>query len=149
LTDAGGWFDGEIRETWTAFTSERYLTPGAVGVETRERRDQLLADAEVILGGWPFPLDLRARAPNLKWFHQRPAGASNLRAGDLWGDPAFDVRIVRLGQIWQELVAVMVKSPAPDRPADGRERFRAGRGQEASKRTTSQFGVGYDIAGLR
>ena len=85
LTDAGGWFDGEIRETWAAFASERYLTPGAVGAGTREQRDQLLADAEVILGGWPFPLDLRARAPNLKWFHQRPAGASNLRAGVLWG----------------------------------------------------------------
>jgi len=39
----------------------------------------------VILGGWPFPLDLRARAPKLKWFHQRPAGASNLLIGDLWG----------------------------------------------------------------
>ena len=33
----------------------------------------------------PFPLDLRARAPRLKWFHQRPAGASNLLMGDLWG----------------------------------------------------------------
>jgi len=39
----------------------------------------------VILGGWPYPLDLRARAPRLKWFHQRPAGASNLLLGDLWG----------------------------------------------------------------
>ena len=39
----------------------------------------------MILGGFPFPLDLRARAPRLKWFHQRPAGASNLRIGDLWG----------------------------------------------------------------
>jgi phosphoglycerate dehydrogenase-like enzyme len=28
---------------------------------------------------------LRTRAPLLKWFHQRPAGASNLRLGDLWG----------------------------------------------------------------
>ena len=52
---------------------------------TREERDRLLAEAEVILGGWPFPLDLRARSPRLKWFHQRPAGASNLRIGDLWG----------------------------------------------------------------
>jgi phosphoglycerate dehydrogenase-like enzyme len=85
LTDAGGWFDGEIRETWPGFTSARYLPPGAVGSGTREERDRLLADAEVILGGWPFPLDLRARAPRLKWFHQRPAGASNLRIGDLWG----------------------------------------------------------------
>ena len=56
-----------------------------MGAGTREERDRLLADAEVILGGWPFPLDLRARAPRLKWFHQRPAGASNLMLGDLWG----------------------------------------------------------------
>jgi len=45
----------------------------------------MLAGADIILGGWPFPLDLRARAARLKWFHQRPAGASNLRRGDLWG----------------------------------------------------------------
>jgi phosphoglycerate dehydrogenase-like enzyme len=85
LTDAGGWFDGEIRETWPAFTAERYLQPDAAGAGSREERDRLLAGAEVILGGWPFPLDLRARAGALKWFHQRPAGASNLLRGDLWG----------------------------------------------------------------
>ena len=85
LTDAGGWFDGEIRATWPAFAVARYLQPGAEGRGTREERDRLLAEAEVILGGWPFPLDLRARAPKLRWFHQRPAGASNLRLGDLWG----------------------------------------------------------------
>jgi glyoxylate/hydroxypyruvate reductase len=85
LTDAGGWYDGEIRETWPAFTAARYLTPGAAGSGTREERDRLLSEAEIILGGWPFPLDLRARAPRLKWFHQRPAGASNLLIGDLWG----------------------------------------------------------------
>src|ERR1700730_17724185 len=85
LTDAGGWYDGEIRETWPAFTSTRYLARGAIGSGTREDSDRLLAEAEVILGGWPFPLDLRARAPTLKWFHQRPAGASNLLIGDLWG----------------------------------------------------------------
>lgn len=85
LIDAGGWFDGEIRDTWPAFTVGRYLAPNAAGSGTREERNRLLADAEVILGGWPFPLDLRARSPKLKWFHQRPAGASNLRLGDLWG----------------------------------------------------------------
>jgi len=85
LTDAGGWFDGEIRDTWPAFTSNRYLAPDANGSGSREERDRLLAGAEVILGGWPFPLDLRARAPKLKWLHQRPAGASNLLRGDLWG----------------------------------------------------------------
>ncbi len=85
LTDAGGWFDGEIRDTWPEFGASRYLAPGATGTGTRAERDALLAGAEVILGGWPFPRDLRARAPRLKWFHQRPAGASNLRLGDLWG----------------------------------------------------------------
>jgi glyoxylate/hydroxypyruvate reductase A len=85
LTDAGGWFDGEIRETWPEFAANRYLAPGANGHSTREERDALLARAEVILGGWPYPLDLRARSPLLKWFHQRPAGASNLLMGDLWG----------------------------------------------------------------
>src|SRR6516165_683547 len=83
--DAGGWYDGEIRETWPAFTSARYLPSDAMGAGTREERDRLLAEAEVILGGWPFPLDLRARALRLKWFHQRAAGASNLLIGDLWG----------------------------------------------------------------
>lgn len=85
LGDAGGWFDGEIRETWPARSAARYLAPGANGKGTRAERDALLAEAEVILGGWPFPLDLRSRATKLKWFHQRPAGASNLRLGDLWG----------------------------------------------------------------
>ena len=85
LTDAGGWYDGEIRETWPAFTAARYLPAKATGSGSRAERDRLLAEAEVILGGWPFPRDLRARAPKLKWFHQRPAGASNLMLGDLWG----------------------------------------------------------------
>jgi phosphoglycerate dehydrogenase-like enzyme len=85
LTDAGGWYDGEYRETWPAFAVARYLAPTAKGSGTRTERDRLLAEAEIVLGGWPFPLDLRARAPRLKWFHQRPAGASNLLLGDLWG----------------------------------------------------------------
>lgn len=85
LIDAGGWFDGEYRETWEPFTLSRYVAPGAMGAGTRDERDKLLAQADIILGGWPFPLDLRARAPKLRWFHQRPAGASNLLRGDLWG----------------------------------------------------------------
>lgn len=84
LTDAGGWFDGEIRATWPDFTSARYLAPDADGAGSRAERDDLLAKAEVILCGFPYPLDLRSRAPRLKWVHQRPAGASNLKGGDLW-----------------------------------------------------------------
>ena len=85
LTDAGGWYDGEVRETWPSFSTSRYLGAKAHGHGSREERDQLLTEAEVVLGGWPYPLDLRKRAPKLKWFHQLPAGASNLRMGDLWG----------------------------------------------------------------
>src|SRR3954454_10490139 len=85
LVDAGGWFDGEYRETWPAYSVARYVAPNSAGQGSREERDRRLAEAEIILGGWPFPLDLRARAPKLKWFHQRPAGASNLLIGDLWG----------------------------------------------------------------
>ena len=63
----------------------RYLGANAHGHGSREERDRLLTEAEIVLGGWPYPLDLRKRAPKLKWFHQLPAGASNLRMGDLWG----------------------------------------------------------------
>jgi phosphoglycerate dehydrogenase-like enzyme len=85
LTDAAGWFDGEYRATWPAYSAERFLAPNANGQGSRQDRDRLLAEADIILGSWPFPLDLRSRAPRLKWFHQRPAGASNLLRGDLWG----------------------------------------------------------------
>jgi phosphoglycerate dehydrogenase-like enzyme/transposase len=87
VVDARRWFDGEIAETWPPFAVQRYLGAGrgAGPHSSREERDRLLASAEVILGGFPFPLDLRARAPLLRWFHQTPAGASNLLRGDLWG----------------------------------------------------------------
>jgi phosphoglycerate dehydrogenase-like enzyme len=85
LIDAGGWFEGEIRETWNDYAATRFLAAHSIGSGSREERDRLLAEAEVIVGGWPFPLDLRARAPRLKWFHQRQAGASNLFDSDLWG----------------------------------------------------------------
>ncbi len=85
LTEAAGRFDGEYLETWPAFTAERYIAPGATGQGTRAERDALLAEADIALIGFPFPIDLRARATALKWVHQRPAGASNLMRGDLWG----------------------------------------------------------------
>ena len=50
LTDAGGWFDGEYRETWSPYAASRYLAPNSTGMGTREERDRLLAEAEVILG---------------------------------------------------------------------------------------------------
>jgi glyoxylate/hydroxypyruvate reductase A len=85
VVDARGWFDVELRETWPPWTVQRYLGERAGPVSSRQERDRLLAGAEIVLGGFPFPLDLRARAPRLRWFHQLPAGASNLLRGDLWG----------------------------------------------------------------
>src|SRR6266851_5702873 len=85
VVDARGWFDVEIRETWPPRTVQRYLGQRAAQVSSREQRDRLLAGAEVVLAGWPPLLDLRARAPRLRWLHQLPAGASNLLRADLWG----------------------------------------------------------------
>ena len=84
LTMAPNWFDGEIRETWPEFTSQRYVAKGSNGQGTRDERDALLAAADIAIVGFPFPLDIRSRAPKLKWVHQRPAGTSNMLRGDLW-----------------------------------------------------------------
>src|SRR6516225_2383522 len=49
LTDAGGWYDGEIRETCPAFTTTRYLALGAAGSAIREeRRTQSFASLQKI-----------------------------------------------------------------------------------------------------
>lgn len=85
VTDARGWFDVELRDTWPPWTVQRYVGQRPSAESSRQERDRVLARAEVVLGGFPFPLDLRTRAPRLRWFHQLPAGASNLRRGDLWG----------------------------------------------------------------
>jgi glyoxylate/hydroxypyruvate reductase A len=85
VVDARNWFDAEIRDTWSPWTANRYLGRREVPSTTREQRDQVLAAAEVVLAGFPFPLDVRSRAPRLRWFHQTPAGASNLIPSDLWG----------------------------------------------------------------
>src|SRR6516164_1361529 len=45
-------------------------------------------------------------------------------------DPAPDARVVHLGQFSQGLVAAVMQRPAPDFPADARQRLRAGGGLE-------------------
>ncbi|MFT5175462.1 MAG: glyoxylate/hydroxypyruvate reductase A [Gammaproteobacteria bacterium] len=85
LTEAGDWFQGEYAHSWPAATVARYVRGAGQG--TAAQRDALLAGADIVLGGFPYPLDLRARAPRVQWVHQTPAGASNLRRGDLWGSP--------------------------------------------------------------
>src|SRR6201984_2039744 len=52
-------------------------------------------------------------------------------------DPAANARVVHLGQVLQGLVTAMMKRPAPNCSADGRQRLRTGGGQEARKGPTS------------
>lgn len=89
VIDARGQFEVEYPGAWPEETVQRYVpqTLIAQSTMTRTERDALLAQADVICIRFPFPLDLRARAPRLQWLHQTPAGASNLRMGDLWGSP--------------------------------------------------------------
>jgi phosphoglycerate dehydrogenase-like enzyme len=87
VIDARGMFEVEYAETWPTETVQRYVPRTFItnSKTTRAERDALLAEADIICLRFPFPLDLRARSPRLKWVHQTPAGASNLRMGDLWG----------------------------------------------------------------
>src|SRR5438876_11445303 len=45
-------------------------------------------------------------------------------------DPAANARVVHLGKVLEGLVAAMMKRPAPNCSADGRQRLRTGGGQE-------------------
>lgn len=87
VTDAREVFEVEYAETWPTETVQRYVSKALIvgSKTTRAARDAILSAADVVCMRFPFPLDLRARAPRLKWVHQTPAGASNLRMGDLWG----------------------------------------------------------------
>lgn len=85
LTDAQGWYNSEICETWPSHVTRFYVGSDRMGKGTREDRDAMLAKADVFLCGWPYPLDVRRRATNLKWFHHFYAGANNLHKSDVWG----------------------------------------------------------------
>src|SRR5438309_5748554 len=52
-------------------------------------------------------------------------------------DPAANAWVVHLGQVLQGLVAAMMKRPAPNCSADGRQRLRTGGGREGRKGPTS------------
>ena len=51
---------------------------------TSGERAELLAGAEVLVVGYPVPLDLASRMPRLRWAHHVQAGVSNLHRTDLW-----------------------------------------------------------------
>jgi phosphoglycerate dehydrogenase-like enzyme len=71
-----------------AFASEVYDEnphgrPPATEV-SREERDRLLGEAEVLVVGYPVPRSLAGRAARLCWAHHTQAGVSNLHRSDLW-----------------------------------------------------------------
>lgn len=47
----------------------------------------MLAQADVLLVGYPVPDNLAGRAPRLTWAHHTQAGVSNLVTSDLWSSP--------------------------------------------------------------
>ncbi|MFC1958274.1 D-2-hydroxyacid dehydrogenase, partial [Chloroflexota bacterium] len=95
VIDARGKFDLEMSENWPEMTVERASLRGNGDEDPAQRKlalekarqecDALLKEADVICIGFPYPRDLVARSPRLKWVHQTTAGASNLRYGDIWG----------------------------------------------------------------
>jgi phosphoglycerate dehydrogenase-like enzyme len=54
------------------------------GNEGSETREELIAQADVALIGYPVPSTIAARAPQLQWAHHTQAGVSNLHSSDLW-----------------------------------------------------------------
>jgi len=80
VVDARGWFDVELRETWPPWTVQRYLGQRLGPISSRQERDQLLASAEIILGGFP---EARSRTPT-QYAHlpgsRTPAWADRLAA---------------------------------------------------------------------
>lgn len=58
---------------------------GGPGAADPGRLAGILAQAEVLLVGYPVPEGLAARSPRLAWAHHTQAGVSNLVGTDLWG----------------------------------------------------------------
>jgi glyoxylate/hydroxypyruvate reductase len=65
---------------------DQQLAPGPLppNAPTSAERDRLLAEAEVLLVGYPIPPRLADRATSLRWAHQTQAGVSNMLGSDLW-----------------------------------------------------------------
>jgi phosphoglycerate dehydrogenase-like enzyme len=62
----------------------RWARPGGPAAEDAGRLADMLAQAEVLLVGYPVPEGLAARSPRLAWAHHTQAGVSNLTGTDLW-----------------------------------------------------------------
>jgi phosphoglycerate dehydrogenase-like enzyme len=63
----------------------RRAGPGGSAAPGSDLLAAILAQAQVLLVGYPVPEDLAARSPRLVWAHHTQAGVSNLAGSDLWG----------------------------------------------------------------
>src|ERR1700735_2726272 len=62
----------------------RWRAPNDLAEGDEERLGAVLAQAEVLLFGYPVLADVAARSPRLVWAHHTQAGVSNLAGTDLW-----------------------------------------------------------------
>ncbi len=75
-----------------------------------DKREALLQQADVLVTGIPYVLNLKDRMPNLKWAHFTSAGVSDFSGVDLWST---DVRITSGRGVVQTLpIAEMVIAAA-------------------------------------
>src|SRR5580692_4716731 len=72
-------FDANFAAPGRRAGSDGPAAPGSVPLAA------ILAQAEVLLVGYPVPEGLAARSPRLVWAHHTQAGVSNLAGTDLWG----------------------------------------------------------------
>jgi phosphoglycerate dehydrogenase-like enzyme len=89
LHDAWDLFAPELVADWPAQTVDWYLPRHFRDLPDGgpDRRDQLLASADVLCLTFPFPTHLVSRARRLRFVQQLPAGVSNLVYSDLWLGP--------------------------------------------------------------
>lgn len=81
VLDGNAAFAAELSEHGLA----RSPAPGPA--PSRAERDALIAEAEVLLLGFPIPPGLAERGRQLHWVHHTQAGVSNLLGSDLWEAP--------------------------------------------------------------
>jgi phosphoglycerate dehydrogenase-like enzyme len=62
----------------------RWHAPDSPAQGDADRLGRVLARAEVLLFGFPVPVDVAVRSPRLAWAHHTQAGVSNLAGTDLW-----------------------------------------------------------------
>jgi phosphoglycerate dehydrogenase-like enzyme len=82
----------EVLDGNRAFRAELVEQKRAAGpippdAPSKEQRDRLLSEADVLLVAFPVPPRLVGRATSLRWAHHTQAGVSNLLRSDLWTSP--------------------------------------------------------------